>query len=377
MWRSSPPTAARSMRAGPLSVLLIAAAAVWAAPLLGLAIAGKSIPAYLAFPPRTAFAAHAPFDWAIFAVMSLAPIGVAVLYWVGMAKAKPAPSEFTKGRFPWWGWLGIVMCAVAWYFAWHEDGVPPEWRRHLFTPLWLGYILAINALACRQSGWSMLTHRTGLLIALFAASVGFWWMFEYLNQFVTNWYYAGVKPAGDWDYFLQASLPFSTVLPAIASTWVWLRQFPRLDAIALPPLRGHATLARYALPGGLVALACVGIWPEALYPALWLAPLLVLWSVQELLLGETLLTPMQHGDWRPLLQPALAALICGLLWELWNYGSLAKWHYSVPYVQRFLVFEMPLLGYAGYLPFGVECALVADLIARRLEGRPLWPLGAR
>jgi hypothetical protein len=64
-----------------------------------------------------------------------------------------------------------------------------------------------------------------------------------------------------------------------------------------------------------------------------------------------------------------AALACGLLWELWNWGSLAKWHYSLPYVQRFLVFEMPLLGYAGYLPFGLECALVMDLVARAL-GRP-------
>ena len=365
------------MRAGPLSVLSIAAAAVWAAPLAGLAIAGGSIAAYLALPPRTAFVAHASFDWAVFAVMSLAPIGVAILYLVGMANAQPIPADAAKGRFPWWGWLGIVLGAIAWYFAWHEDGVPPEWRRHLFTPLWLGYILAVNALAYRRSAWSMITHRPGLLAALFAASVGFWWMFEYLNQFVTNWYYAGVKPAGDWDYFLQASLPFSTVLPAIVSTWAWLRGFPRLEAIALPPLRGHAAFARYALPGGLIALACVAIWPEQLFPALWLAPLLVLWSLQQLLLGETLLTPLQHGDWRPLLQPALAALVCGFLWELWNYGSLAKWHYSIPYVQRYHVFEMPILGYAGYLPFGVECALVADLVARHLERRPLWPLGAR
>jgi hypothetical protein len=33
-------------------------------------------------------------------------------------------------------------------------------------------------------------------------------------------------------------------------------------------------------------------------------------------------------------------------------------------VQHFHVFEMPLLGYAGYLPFGLECALAADLVAR-------------
>jgi len=93
--------------------------------------------------------------------------------------------------------------------------------------------------------------------------------------------------------------------------------------------------------------------------------------------GETLFGWLRYGDWRPLLQPALAALICGLLWELWNFGSLAKWHYSIPYVQRFRVFEMPLLGYAGYLPFGVECALVMDLVARCIDGRKAWPLRLR
>jgi hypothetical protein len=38
-------------------------------------------------------------------------------------------------------------------------------------------------------------------------------------------------------------------------------------------------------------------------------------------------------------------------------------------VQRFHVFEMPLLGYAGYLPFGVECALIMQLVATLIEGR--------
>jgi hypothetical protein len=72
------------------------------------------------------------------------------------------------------------------------------------------------------------------------------------------------------------------------------------------------------------------------------------------------------------LQPALAALVCGFFWELWNFGSLARWHYSIPYVQRFHVFEMPLLGYAGYLPFGVTCALVMDVAARLVERRRLY-----
>lgn len=365
------------MRLGPISVLLIAAAAVCAAPLLGLALAGVPLSGYLALPPRATFVPHASFEWSWFAALSLPVAGAAALFWIAIANARPETDAQPRSRFPWWGWLGVGLGAAGWYLAWHGGGLPPEWRRDAFTPLWFGYVLAINGLAYRRFGWSLLTHRTGWFMALFPASAGFWWLFEYLNQFVGNWHYAGAGADGAWDYFVRASLPFSTVLPAVAGTWSWLRQFPRLDAMALPVLRGHATFARLALPGGALALACVGVWPETLFPALWVAPLLVLWGLQELLLGETLLTPLQQGDWRPLLQPALAALVCGLFWEFWNSGSLAKWHYSIPHVQRFYIFEMPLLGYAGYLPFGVECALVMDLIARCVERRALWPLTPR
>ena len=59
---------------------------------------------------------------------------------------------------------------------------------------------------------------------------------------------------------------------------------------------------------------------------------------------------------------SLGALVCGLFWEMWNFYSAAKWVYTVPYVFRYLLFEMPLLGYGGYLPFGLECAVIGALV---------------
>jgi hypothetical protein len=47
---------------------------------------------------------------------------------------------------------------------------------------------------------------------------------------------------------------------------------------------------------------------------------------------------------------------------MWNINSLPKWVYSVPFVDRFHVFEMPILGFAGYLPFGLECAVIAHFV---------------
>jgi hypothetical protein len=167
------------------------------------------------------------------------------------------------------------------------------------------------------------------------------------------------------DYFIQGTLPFATVLPALVSTRAWLATLPRLDGIWLPPVRGHSALPWISLLIGASALAGIGLWPDQLFAMLWLAPLLVLAGLQKLVTGESLFAPLARGDWRPVLLPALAALVCGLFWEMWNWGSAAQWHYSVPYVQGLFIFEMPLLGYAGYLPFGVACALVVELARGR------------
>lgn len=57
-------------------------------------------------------------------------------------------------------------------------------------------------------------------------------------------------------------------------------------------------------------------------------------------------------------------LLCGFFWEFWNYYSSPKWIYEVPFVDFWHLFEMPLLGYLGYLPFALELyALYAMLSA--------------
>jgi hypothetical protein len=73
---------------------------------------------------------------------------------------------------------------------------------------------------------------------------------------------------------------------------------------------------------------------------------------------------LADGDWRRVYRFFLVALIGGFFWELWNWNSYVKWIYAVPFVERFHGFEMPLLGYAGYLPVSLECAVVADILRR-------------
>jgi len=255
------------MRLRAISVLLLAVALAWVLPLLGLAGAGQPLAPFLDFPPRTERVPHAPFAWGMFVIMSIPPLLVFALYIAAAARARLEPAAGPSGGpFPWWGWLGFTLIALGWVLAWTEGLVPLEWRRHTFTPLWLGYVLVMNGLARRRTGSCPLTHRTGWFLTLFPVSAVFWWLFEHLNQFVGNWYYTGIVATSDWDYFLQAALPFSTVLPAVASTWSWLGTFSRLDRLALPAMRAHPALAWVAVIAGALALAGIGIQPEILYP---------------------------------------------------------------------------------------------------------------
>ena len=105
-----------------------------------------------------------------------------------------------------------------WVLAWTRFEWFARFQPHTFAPLWLCYILVVNALSFRETGHCLMTSRALYFLALFPASAAFWWFFEYLNRFVQKWYYVAIDDFGPWRYFWYATLPFATVLPAVIST---------------------------------------------------------------------------------------------------------------------------------------------------------------
>ena len=191
--------------------------------------------------------------------------------------------------------------------------------------------------------------------------------FEYLNRFAQNWYYVGQELFTPLTYTVHATVAFSTVLPAVISTSELLRSHP---ALRRPRFRRPLVLGnRQMNAGAMLVFASCGLLgvagaPDYWYPVLWVSPLLILLSLQVLFREENLFQKLERGEWQTVTVPALAALVCGFFWEMWNHYSYPKWAYCIPYVQRFEIFEMPLVGYLGYLPFGLQCGVVADLVAR-------------
>lgn len=363
------------MKRLPLFIPWLAGAALLVGlPLFGAWLCGRPLAPYLEMPPRTSPARHADFSWPVFAGLAVAAAAAASPFLVRMVRANrtAVPQRRVRGRFPWWGWLGLAGCGASWLLAWTRF----PWFAHLqpftFTPLWLSATVALNALVLQRTGTSPLTRHPLRYLALFPLSAAFWWFFEYLNRFVQNWHYAGIGALAPWQYFLFATLPFSTVLPAVMSTAEWLATFPRWtagldDFLPVAPAHPRRAAGAVLLTAG-VGLAGIGVFPDLLFPLLWVSPLAIIVALQTLAGRRTVVADVARGDWRRVVRLALASLVCGVFWELWNYHSLAKWIYTVPYVNRFRIFEMPVLGYAGYLPFGLECAVIAELAERFKKG---------
>jgi hypothetical protein len=98
---------------------------------------------------------------------------------------------------------------------------------------------------------------------------------------------------------------------------------------------------------------------------LWVGLIFLLDPLNKRMGGPSLLADWLAGRWGRWLALMAGGGLCGLLWELWNYWAVAKWTYHLPFLgplEGYRYFEMPLLGFLGFLPFAVECWVMLHFI---------------
>ena len=328
------------------------------------------------FPPRTEdwgfhpeklWNVRRPFNWWWF--LGMATFTAACLFPFLRRGFRTLNSQLStlnpRPRFPRWGYLGLVLLVASWTIAWSRFPCFSPYAQALLSyfPVWMGYIVTMNAVVKWRSGTCPMTERPWLYAASFPASALFWWFFEYLNRFVWNWYYLGIAGFGAVEYTVYATLCFASVLPAVYVTAEFLGTFRFFDDRNYegmpwkPDVRSPVSCCVLAVLSA-VGLCGIVFVPEYVYLFLWISPLMVFVLVQVLLREPCILDRLRTGSWGFVFRFEIAALCCGLCWETWNYYAYAKWVYAVPWVHGFQVWEMPLIGFAGYLPFGVECAAV-------------------
>ena len=240
---------------------------------------------------------------------------------------------------------------------------------YLFFPLWLGYILVIDALVWTRAGNSLWSRSRRDFVLLFCFSAPVWWLFELINLRTGNWEYLGREVFTPFEFDLLCTIAFSIVVPSVFETAELIRTFRWMErfrsAPRLPATRGVFVALFVAGLGMLITMLA---WPKIFYPFTWISLVFIFEPINHWIGRPHFLQQLREGDWRVMVSLALGALICGLFWETWNYYSFPKWTYHIPYLGFWRIFEMPLLGYGGYIPFALELYALKNFF---------WPAGPR
>jgi len=241
--------------------------------------------------------------------------------------------------------------------------------------LWLGYAITIDSLVYIRKGTSLSKRSLTGFILLFIFSIPAWWIFEFLNQFTHNWYYDGRQYFSNVEYSILASISFSTVMPAVfgtaelASTFKWIKGINKRWIV-----EPTNQIIEIFFAAGFLMLFLLLIFPNVFYVFIWLAVFFIVEPLNYKLKINTLFDYIRVGNWRPVVALCIGSLICGFFWEMWNYLSYPHWIYYVPGVNFLHIFEMPLLGYLGYIPFALELYSIYNLVAWLTKNKKLVSL---
>ncbi len=303
-----------------------------------------------------------------------------------------------------WLWLAPVLHVTSFWLM-LQDAEP--FHTSFYSLAWWSYILFISALNHRWRGNSLLFDQWREFTWVFLVSTPAWLFFELCNFRLHNWHYIGV-PSEWWVRLPGYFIAFGTVLPGVFETRVLLQNLGlRFRRGRTRPITSRGSPGLRGLIGA-VMLAAALLWPHLFFPLVWAGPVLLLEWLVALSGEEGLSASVAHGDYSLAIQLLVSGLVCGFLWEFWNFWAGAKWVYSIPYLNSFQVFEMPLAGFLGFPPFALFCYLIyrlsiaprAWITARRsrvilmsvlylvccwtvflgiervtvLEYRPFWPL---
>ncbi len=251
--------------------------------------------------------------------------------------------------FKWYGILGIVLMIFVELNFFLK--IQP-FATYYFILVWLGYILFLDALVYKLSQTSYMYDQRKKLLWLFVLSAAVWWLYEFINIYVGNWTYNSATGWAALGGVLRKSLYFSTVIPAIFETAELLKALHIFDKFKLKHKHKVSKAGIYLMISiGILSLVLPMLWPKYFFPLVWLCFFLILDPINYLHGEPNLIKHLYDRNLSIPLLVTVSGLICGFFWEFWNFFALSKWYYHIPYVGFLKIFEMPLLGYLGYIPF--------------------------
>jgi hypothetical protein len=242
------------------------------------------------------------------------------------------------------------------------------------TPIaWTGFILFADSVAFRIRRRSWIRSAPAEFAALALVSIPLWLVFEGYNLVIRNWHYTGLVE-NFWLRQFGFAWAFATIWPAIFESadmiGAW-RRLPEMDSSR--PTDGSRAWSRGSAisvaVGAIMLAAPFAVSVEAaryLAAPVWLGYIFLLDPVNRRLDAPSLAADLESGRSERLVNLMAGGVLCGVLWEFWNYWARSKWHYTVPILEHWKIFEMPVPGYLGFPAFALECFTMYVFVRRVL-----------
>jgi hypothetical protein len=214
---------------------------------------------------------------------------------------------------------------------------------------------------------------------LWIASIFIWCVFYLINFWIFRpehaWLYIGIPPLFR-QRLMGYILAFGAVVPAmmmIGQIYLDLGLFNWARSRPWHPSR-RASIIFYVVAFSIgVAMTA---WPLLHHDpvtnfTLWTCLAFLLDPINRLLNRPSMFRDFGSGWYGRTLAACASGLTCGFLWEFWNYWSVAKWVYHLPFLgswENIKYFEMPITGLLGFIPFGIECWVMWQFMRIPLDG---------
>jgi len=217
---------------------------------------------------------------------------------------------------------------------------------------WWSTILILDSLNFRLEGSSLISRSFKNFLILAFVSVSVWLVFELYNLVLSNWSYH--LPSERWIRWLGFFISFATVIPALYELAdFWKNLFPKNMKSGIFRKWGRIS-PNILIVTGAVSLILPLLIPRFAFPLIWIGFIFVLDPINYRKGRDSLLGDLRGGKGLRLWSWALAGLTAGILWELFNFWSGSHWVYSLPFFDFGKIFQMPVLGYLGFIPFALE-----------------------
>ena len=289
-----------------------------------------------------------------------------------MALTRSESNTASWRALPWWVYVGIgVFGAGVWWLA----ADVPIWNTIWYVPAWYGYLLVLDGVMLHTQGHSFLRDRRRETVALLFWSVPFWYVYEAYNLVIENWYYVFGLRSDTWGFVFSAAA-FATVLPACFAHAAWLKAQGLFNTIRWRGLRSTGKIEAILWCVGASCAILPLIWPPYAFWMVWGATLGIPEAVNYRLGAPSLLRDLERGRPARLLRLLCGGAWAGVIWEGFNYWARCKWIYTVPGLEAWKLFEMPLPGFLGFPVLAVSGFACYGLLCHTLREGRTWEGGS-